>query len=71
MSQLAAHRVLTQVPRLAWQARQAVNPASLMKLVTTYAALELLGPAWTWSTPVWLHGSLRNPGPDGVPPAAG
>ena len=31
-------------------ARQAMNPASVMKLVTTYAALELLGPAYTWKT---------------------
>lgn len=28
----------------------AMNPASLMKLVTTFAALELLGPAFTWRT---------------------
>ncbi len=28
------------------------NPASTMKLVTTWAALNLLGPAWTWSTEV-------------------
>jgi len=27
-----------------------MNPASLMKLVTTTAALELLGPAYTWRT---------------------
>ena len=51
---------------LSWQARQAMNPASLMKLVTTYAALDLLGPAWTWVTPVWLQGVLHNPGPQGV-----
>ena len=31
-------------------AQQAMNPASTMKLVTTYAALELLGPAFTWKT---------------------
>ena len=31
-------------------AQQAMNPASTMKLVTTYAALELLGPAYTWKT---------------------
>ena len=31
-------------------ARQPMNPASTMKLVTTYAALELLGPAYTWRT---------------------
>jgi D-alanyl-D-alanine carboxypeptidase/D-alanyl-D-alanine-endopeptidase (penicillin-binding protein 4) len=46
--------------RLAWQAEQPVNPASLMKLFTTFAALELLGPAWTWSTPVWLQGSVKD-----------
>ena len=47
-------------PRLAWQADKPVNPASLMKLVTTFASLELLGPAYTWSTPVWLHGSIAD-----------
>ena len=46
--------------RLEWQAEQPVNPASLMKLFTTFAALDLLGPNWTWSTPVWLHGTLRD-----------
>ena len=49
-----------KVPRLAWQADQPVNPASLMKLFTTFAALELLGPAWTWATPVWLQGKLSD-----------
>ncbi|HJV61768.1 MAG TPA: D-alanyl-D-alanine carboxypeptidase/D-alanyl-D-alanine-endopeptidase, partial [Albitalea sp.] len=44
--------------RLAWQPQRPVNPASLMKLLTTDAALELLGPAWNWSTPVWLDGKL-------------
>ena len=44
--------------RLAWQADRPFNPASLMKLVTTEAALDLLGPAWTWSTPVWLNGAI-------------
>jgi D-alanyl-D-alanine carboxypeptidase/D-alanyl-D-alanine-endopeptidase (penicillin-binding protein 4) len=33
-----------------FNARQAMNPASTMKLVTTYAALELLGPSYTWKT---------------------
>lgn len=44
--------------RLAWNAEQLRNPASLTKLWTTYAALDLLGPGWTWSTPVWLHGRV-------------
>ena len=43
-------------PRLAHRAGQPVNPASLMKLYTTGAALELLGPAWTWATPVLATG---------------
>ena len=51
--------------RLSWQAQAAVNPASLMKLFTTYAALDLLGPAWTWTTPVWLQGALPG-GSNGV-----
>ncbi len=47
-------------PRLVWQPQTPVNPASLMKLVTTAAALDLLGPAWTWNTPVWIQGTLLN-----------
>ncbi len=47
-------------PRLSWQAQRLVNPASLMKLVTTHAALDLLGPAWSWATPVWLQGQTLN-----------
>lgn len=35
---------------LSHNATQAMNPASVMKLVTTYAGLELLGPAYTWKT---------------------
>ncbi len=46
--------------RVNWQPQKLVNPASLAKLITTSAALDLLGPAWTWSTPVWLQGTLQN-----------
>ena len=53
-------------PLLAWQPARPVNPASLMKLLTTGAALDRLGPAWTWQTPVWLAGRLADPGPRGV-----
>jgi D-alanyl-D-alanine carboxypeptidase/D-alanyl-D-alanine-endopeptidase (penicillin-binding protein 4) len=47
-------------PRLAWRPQVPVNPASIMKLVTTYAALDLLGPAFTWTTPVYVDGPVRN-----------
>jgi D-alanyl-D-alanine carboxypeptidase/D-alanyl-D-alanine-endopeptidase (penicillin-binding protein 4) len=36
------------------------NPASTMKVLTTWAALELLGPAHTWRTRAWGTGPLRN-----------
>ena len=46
-------------PRLAHRAQVPVNPASVMKLVTTYAALEQLGPAYVWNTPVYLQGTVQ------------
>ncbi len=45
---------------LEWNEQTPVNPASLFKLVTTYAALDLLGPAWQWRTPVYASGTLRD-----------
>lgn len=53
-------------PRLSWQADTPRNPASLMKLYTSYAALSLLGLGYQWNTPVWLQGTIKNPGPQGV-----
>ncbi len=50
----------TAIPRLSYRADVAVNPASLMKLVTTSAALELLGPSFTWRTPVYVDGIVRD-----------
>jgi D-alanyl-D-alanine carboxypeptidase/D-alanyl-D-alanine-endopeptidase (penicillin-binding protein 4) len=37
-----------------------MNPASVMKLVTTFAALELLGPAYRWKTEAYVTGTLRD-----------
>ncbi len=46
-------------PRLWHRADTPVNPASIAKLATTFAALELLGPAWTWTTPVYFDGPVQ------------
>ena len=46
-------------PLLAIGAERAVNPASTMKLVTTYAALELLGPAYVWKTEAYAAGPVK------------
>ena len=35
------------------------SPASVIKLVITQAALELLGPDYTWQTHVYLDGDLQ------------
>lgn len=37
-----------------------VNPASTMKLVTTYAALEVLGPTHQWKTEFFTDGTLSS-----------
>ncbi|MBA2962980.1 MULTISPECIES: D-alanyl-D-alanine carboxypeptidase/D-alanyl-D-alanine-endopeptidase [Ramlibacter] len=47
-----------QPPRLSHRAEVPVNPASIAKLATTMAALELLGPAYTWTTPVLTDGPI-------------
>jgi D-alanyl-D-alanine carboxypeptidase/D-alanyl-D-alanine-endopeptidase (penicillin-binding protein 4) len=50
----------TAAPRLSHRAQLAMNPASVMKLTTTYAALDLLGPAYVWNTPVYVDGPVRD-----------
>jgi D-alanyl-D-alanine carboxypeptidase/D-alanyl-D-alanine-endopeptidase (penicillin-binding protein 4) len=49
-----------RTPLISINARQAMNPASTMKLLTTYAGLDLLGPSYTWKTEVYLDGKLEN-----------
>ncbi len=60
-SSLSVHvqRVATKKPRLAFNAEQPRNPASVIKLLTSLVALEILGPAYTWKTEAWLSGNLR------------
>jgi D-alanyl-D-alanine carboxypeptidase/D-alanyl-D-alanine-endopeptidase (penicillin-binding protein 4) len=47
-------------PVIEHAAERPMNPASTMKLVTTYAGLELLGPAYTWSTDIYATGAVQN-----------
>ncbi|MDP1951525.1 MAG: D-alanyl-D-alanine carboxypeptidase/D-alanyl-D-alanine-endopeptidase [Nitrosomonas sp.] len=54
------HEIGATQPILAINADEAMNPASVMKLVTTFAGLELLGPAYTWETAIYAHGKLEN-----------
>ena len=47
-------------PRVWHRADAPVNPASIAKLATTFAALDLLGPAYAWVTPVYIDGPVRD-----------
>ena len=35
-------------------------PASTMKLLTTYAALKILSPSYSWRTEAWTRGSIKD-----------
>ncbi len=41
------------------RATASVNPASVMKLITTYAALDQLGPDFTWKNRVYVDGTVQ------------
>lgn len=45
-------------PKLMHLENRPMNPASVMKLVTTYSALELLGPSFRWKTEVYRDGPV-------------
>ena len=45
-------------PIVSHRAREPMNPASVMKLVTSYAALDLLGPAFAFHTDVLAAGEI-------------
>ncbi|MFU8896960.1 MAG: D-alanyl-D-alanine carboxypeptidase/D-alanyl-D-alanine-endopeptidase [Gammaproteobacteria bacterium] len=47
-------------PLLAFNEHVVRSPASIIKLLTTYAALDLLGPAYQWQTEVWVTGPVRD-----------
>jgi len=47
-------------PRLMWRADVPMSPASVMKLVTTYAGLDLLGADYRWQTRVYAQGEISD-----------
>lgn len=48
------------VPSLSHNTEKSMNPASVMKLVTTHAALDLLQPNYRWKTEVYRDSSVEN-----------
>jgi D-alanyl-D-alanine carboxypeptidase/D-alanyl-D-alanine-endopeptidase (penicillin-binding protein 4) len=57
---LYVQRVDQSRPMAAHNAQQPMNPASTMKLLTTYAGLELLGPAYSWKTEIYAAGPVKD-----------
>lgn len=53
-----ATAVVTTSARLAHRETVSANPASVMKLITTYAALHTLGPDYTWKNRLLIDGQV-------------
>ena len=49
----------SQAPLVSINSTAAFNPASAIKLLTTWLALSELGPHWTWPTEVYLDGDVE------------
>ena len=45
---------------LQWNASEPRNPGSTIKLLTTLAAIDMLGPTYTWQTNVYALGPIEN-----------
>ena len=45
---------------LQWRSDQPINPASTLKIITTYAGLDLLGPDFTWDTKFYIDTAIVN-----------
>ena len=54
------HEVGADRALLATGADRPMNPASSIKLLTTYAGLEILGPAYEWNTEAYATGPLKD-----------
>lgn len=53
-------KLFSTVNLVDWQENSPMNPASLMKLVTSLAALEVLGPQYRWKTDLLTNGKIQN-----------
>lgn len=57
---LVVHDLARNEPDLIVGGQRSFNPASVMKLVTTLAALDILGPAHTFKTAILTDGTVNN-----------
>ena len=52
-------KVSDPAPFIVVNGNKAMNPASVMKVVTTYAALEILGASYTWKTEIFTDAPMN------------
>lgn len=45
--------------QLDWRAKEPMNPASTMKLLTTLSGLDVLGPEYRWRTKLFTDGTIK------------
>jgi D-alanyl-D-alanine carboxypeptidase/D-alanyl-D-alanine-endopeptidase (penicillin-binding protein 4) len=57
---LYVHKVSEPSPRVAFNARVPRNPASTIKLLTTKAGLDVLGPTYSWKTAAYATGDIAD-----------
>jgi len=62
---LYVHEVTAPQPVLAINAQVPRNPASTIKLLTSRAGLDILGPSFTWKTEAYLRGPIKDGRLDG------
>lgn len=62
---LYVENLRTGEPLLVWNEDESRNPASVMKILTTLVALDLLGPTYTWKTDIYLVGKMHDERLDG------
>ena len=55
---VVVQKVDGDAPLVSHRSGEAMNPASVMKLVTARVALERLGPTFTWKTGVFTRGEI-------------
>ena len=62
---LLVRAVDAEVPIISHRAQTPFNPASTIKLLTTWVGLATLGPTYSWPTEIYFLGDLNNGRLDG------
>ena len=57
---LDVQEAASQDPLISLNSQVLRNPASVIKLLTTLSALEILGPTYQWNTRYWADGSIHD-----------